>query len=128
MIFFFNLPICYDISTSMKLKIGQLSLFSALLLGLSLISGKTLLAETLTRGQSYQIAYKYPKNFEDNYIQDCMEHASEHLETEDAREICDCTLNKFLSDYDYNEYRELSAESKQDIGLTCFEEIETEAE
>ncbi|MGF1488203.1 MAG: hypothetical protein ACFBSE_14045 [Prochloraceae cyanobacterium] len=112
----------------MQLKIGQVSLFSALFLGLSVVPGKIVLAETLTRGQSYQIAYEYPKNFVETYTRDCIEQATDHLEIEDARKICKCTLDKFQDNYTYDRYKELSAESKQDIGLTCFEEMEPEEE
>lgn len=111
----------------MKLKIARLSLFAAGLLIFSAIPYKTLLAETSTNKQSSNIiAYEYPQNFVTNYLEDCFEQASDHLEAEDAREVCDCTLDKFQNGYNYKEYKELSAESKQDIGLTCFEEMEPE--
>ncbi len=110
----------------MKLKIARLSLFGAGLLMFSAIPYKTLLAETSTHKQSITIAYEYPQNFVKNYLEDCFEQASDHLEAEDARQVCDCTLDKFQTGYNYKEYKELSAESKQDIGLTCFEEMEPE--
>ena len=112
----------------MKLKIGQLSLFSAILLVFSAIPYKNILAETSIGRESYQIAYEYPKNFQESYLSDCVEVASEHLETEDAQKICECTLNKFQSDYNYDEYKKLSPELKQDVGLVCFEEMPSEEE
>ena len=89
---------------------------------------KNLLAETSIAESSQESSYKYPTEFITTYLNDCVDIAGEHLEVEEARTLCKCTLKKFQTDYTYDQYKKLSPESKQDIGLTCFDEISLEEE
>ena len=111
----------------MKLKISHLSLFGAALLVFYVTPAKNLLAESTRGEQNSQIAYSYPNNFVETYIQDCVAVATDHLETEDARKLCACTLKKFQNDYSYEQYKKLSEEEKQDVGMSCFDEMDAEA-
>lgn len=111
----------------MKLKISQLSLFGAALVAFYVTPAKNLLAESVKEKESYQIADEYPKNFVETYTKDCVEQASDHLEKEDASKLCQCMIETYQKDYTYQEYRELSPEAQQDLGMNCFEEIDSEA-
>jgi len=105
------------------MKIQQLSLIITLLL--TLYPFKTLAQETANN--------QYPEDFVNQYMTDCKERAlSEGVPPEDADTFCICTLNKFQSQYTFEEFKQLTSDSKEnqdaadnlsEVGYVCFDEI-----
>ncbi|WP_229639531.1 hypothetical protein [Waterburya agarophytonicola] len=76
---------------------------------------------------------RYPEDFAREYITECIQTSmSEGLAEEEAQRLCDCTLNKFQSQYKLEEFKQLTVDSLEDkkaeallveVGQICFEEI-----
>ncbi|ELR98361.1 hypothetical protein GLO73106DRAFT_00021910 [Gloeocapsa sp. PCC 73106] len=66
----------------------------------------------------------YPEDFVTDYLEECRQLAlAEDLTTEEADVLCACTIESFQAQYSFEEYQQLSQETKEDIGYICFEEI-----
>ncbi len=108
----------------MKLAIEKLSLISALLLAFSFILYDSSLAVEEKNSVSPEVVpNEYPDIFVGSYINQCTELAGVDLPQEDAHNLCKCTLKNFQARYSYEQYKELSQETKEDIGLSCFEKV-----
>lgn len=105
--------------------------FYSSLLALSFLTTGTMAVaqNTIKSNNSHQ----YPKEFVQEYAAECIQTSmGEGLEAEEAKKLCDCTLNKFQSQYKLEEFKRLTANSLQDqeaeavlveVGQVCFEEI-----
>lgn len=77
--------------------------------------------------------YQYPQDYTQNYLQDCIQTSMlEGLGEEDAKTLCNCTLNKFQQKYSLAEFKQLAATSQTDdnaaiplieVGELCLETI-----
>lgn len=73
--------------------------------------------------------HSYPEDFLEEYFVECRKLAiAEGLSEEDAQVLCDCTINKFQSQYSFEEYQQLTPEQREEIGYACFEDILYEEE
>lgn len=107
----------------LKMKIQQLSLFITLLLALSPF--ETMAQETPKN--------QYPEDFVQQYMADCKERSvTEGVPPEDTETFCTCTLNEFQSQYTLEQFKKLTADSKEnqdaadalsEVGFSCFEPI-----
>jgi hypothetical protein len=113
-------------------KIKQLFWGSAILLTVSsLLPGTSLIAEANSLGRKAN----YPKSFVEEYIKKCVRQSiAEGLPAEDARKVCDCTINRFQARYTLTEFKTIAraSESEQngaavealrEVGYACFEDI-----
>jgi hypothetical protein len=102
-----------------------------LLTASSLLPGTYLIAEA----NSPNAKASYPKSFVEEYIKKCMRRSiAEGLPAEDARKVCDCTINRFQARYSFTEFQTITkaAENQQngaavealrEVGYACFEDI-----
>jgi uncharacterized membrane protein len=77
--------------------------------------------------------HQYPTDFVQNYNQECMQTSmGEGLDEAGAKQLCNCTLNKFQQQYSLQEFQKLTAASATDqqaqntlveVGQVCFEQI-----
>ena len=105
--------------------------FYSSLISLSLFftGGMAVTAETVTA----QEANQYPAEFVRDYNQECIQTSlSEGLEEAEAKRLCDCTINEFEQQYNFQEFQQLTAASATDkqaetalveVGQFCFEQI-----
>ena len=76
---------------------------------------------------------KYPEEFVQQYQAECVPTSvAEGLSEEEAEKLCECTLNKFQSQYQLEEFQQLTIDSLEDeqaeavlveVGQVCFEEM-----
>lgn len=104
--------------------------FYSFLLALSLFAtGRIAVAESSVDSESNQ----YPEEFIQKYSAECMQTSiGEGLSEAEAATLCDCTINKFQSQYKLEEFKQLTADSLNDqnaqatlveVGQVCFEQI-----
>ena len=89
--------------------------------------------EEETPTNSSETTYQYPQDYAQNYLQDCIQTAmQEGLVEEDAKTLCNCTLDNFQQQYSLSEFKQLTAASKTDnnasdalieVGELCLETI-----
>ena len=99
-----------------------------LLLTLFLLINGTAMAQTTDEDSEV-----YPGEFVRDYNQECIQTSmTEGLESIEAEQLCDCTINKFQSKYTLEEFKQLTAASVRDkkaemalveVGQVCFEQI-----
>ena len=66
----------------------------------------------------------YPQDFVSDYLAECQELAiAEDLLPEDAKILCDCTINSFQNKYSFEEYQQLDQETKEEVGYDCFDQL-----
>ena len=66
----------------------------------------------------------YPEAFVSDYLAECQKLAiAEDLLPEDAKTLCDCTINSFQEKYSFEEYKQLDQETKEEVGYDCFDQI-----
>lgn len=80
-----------------------------------------------------QPKYPYPQDFVADYLKTCNQEAmAQGLEKEDATKMCNCTLNKFQSQYSLGQFKKLREDSKnnkqaaqtlREVGYSCLDEI-----
>ncbi len=80
-----------------------------------------------------QKANQYPAEFVRDYNQECIQTSLEEgLEESEAKRLCDCTINEFEQQYNFQEFQQLTAASTTDkkaatalveVGQFCFEQI-----
>ena len=97
-----------------------------LLLTLFLLTNGTAIAQTTDDDSGV-----YPGEFVRDYNQECIQTSmTEGLESTEAEQLCDCTINKFQSKYSLEEFKQLMAASVRDkkaemalveVGQVCFE-------
>ena len=95
-----------------------------------LVAGDTVVAQ---ESRESQAAHQYPAEFKQDYAQECIQTSmAEGLAEVEAKQLCDCTLNKFQSRYSLEEFQQLTAASINDkqaemtlveVGQVCFEQI-----
>jgi len=99
----------------------------------------TLFVLIAAKGVSAQSTFKspdsnqYPDEFVRGYAQECMQTSmGEGLVEAEAKQLCNCTIDKFQSKYSLGEFKQLTAASVSDkkaeatlveVGQICFEEI-----
>lgn len=105
--------------------------FYSSLLALSLLAtGATVSAQTSIESKD---SHQYPDEFIQDYTQECMQTSmTEGLAEAEAKQLCDCTINKFQSQYSLAEFKQLTTASIADkqaettlveVGQVCFEQI-----
>jgi len=105
--------------------------FSSSLLALSLLTfGSAAIAQSSTESNN---STQYPEEFRQEYATECLQTSmGEGLGEEEAKSLCDCTLNKFQSQYQLEEFKQLTINSRDnkkaeavlvEVGQVCFEEI-----
>jgi hypothetical protein len=80
-----------------------------------------------------QESHQYPAEFVQSYNQECMQTSmGEGLDEAGAKQLCNCTLNKFQQQYSLAEFKQLTAAAANDqkaqnslveVGQVCFEQI-----
>lgn len=113
----------------MKSLLYSLFLFSPLNLILSSSTSSLLWVYATTSVKSQPIA-QY--SFED-YKKECLQRATrEQLPQDVAQDLCNCTIARFRSQYNIDEFRALvqksknnstAAETLSSVGESCFEEV-----
>ena len=76
---------------------------------------------------------QYPEEFVQQYSTECMQTSiQEGLEETEAARLCECTINKFQSQYKLEEFKQLTIDSLNnedaeatlvEVGQVCFEQI-----
>ena len=76
---------------------------------------------------------RYPDSYVSNYLKNCMQRTlAEGLPQEQAQSLCDCTINRFQSQFTIDEFKTLTEAAKDkpeaaaalsEVGESCFEEI-----
>lgn len=105
--------------------------FYSAFLALSLIiTGNIASAENLIKSSD---ANQYPEEFVQEYATECIQTSmGEGLAATEAEQLCDCTINKFQSQYELEEFKQLTVDSLNDqnaeatlveVGQVCFEQI-----
>lgn len=113
----------------MKTLLYVLFLLNPLDLTLFSSTSSFLLANATNSLKSQSVA-QY--SFED-YKKECLQRATnEKLPPDVAQDLCNCTMNRFRSQYSINEFRDLVQKSKNNptaadtltsVGESCFEEV-----
>jgi uncharacterized membrane protein len=77
--------------------------------------------------------YQYPQDFVADYLKTCNQRAmSQGLAKEDANTMCNCTLNKFQSQYSVEQFKKLRQDSinnqqathtLNEVGYSCLDQI-----
>ncbi|MGK7951566.1 MAG: hypothetical protein AB4368_22965 [Xenococcaceae cyanobacterium] len=113
----------------------KLTLFSISSLILTIFTSIELaLAEAkISASDLTSTTYQYPSDYVQNYTQNCIRTSMEEgLSEEDARTLCDCTLDRFQKKYSLSEFKQLTLDSQTDenaanslieVGELCFESI-----
>lgn len=109
----------------MKLVLCPLVFFGILTFS-SLANSKELATERVAQASSAQYTFE-------DYKQECLQRATrEKLPQDVAQDLCNCTINKFRSQYTIEQFRSLVQKSKSNataaqtltsIGEACFEEV-----
>lgn len=104
--------------------------YSSLLALFVLIASEGISAQNAPESQK---SYQYPDEFVRGYAQECMQTSmAEGLAEVEAKQLCNCTLDKFQSQYSLDEFKELTANSVSDkkaeatlieVGQVCFEQM-----
>lgn len=82
-------------------------------------SVKVLLQETQSTTK-----HIYPEAFVSDYLAECQKLAiAEKLLPEEAKILCDCTINSFQEKYSFEEYQQLDQETKEEVGYDCFDQL-----
>jgi hypothetical protein len=78
-------------------------------------------------------AHKYPATFVSDYMKDCQKSVvARDIPAEEAVTLCNCTLDRFRSQYSLTEFQALVRDAKKDkkaanqltkVGNACFEKI-----
>lgn len=95
-----------------------------------LLTGTTVVAENIQKSDN---SHQYPEEFKQSYAQECIQTSmTEGLTEQEAQKLCNCTIDKFQSQYSLEEFQQLTTASRQDkkaetalveVGQVCFEEI-----
>ena len=117
---------------NMKTKLTLLSIGSFILTIFTPIS-LSVAEEIIDTTNSLETAHQYPQDYVQEYLQDCIQTSMEEgLIEEDAKTLCNCTLNKFQQKYSLPEFKQLTAASQTDdraatslieVGELCLETI-----
>lgn len=118
----------------MKNSFRQQSLITALLLTFSIVAYFSLFMNEAKSQTSKRLSEnnEYPQDFADAYQASCKINAvTEGLSTEAAETLCNCTLNKFQSQYTLERFQELLAKAAKEetpeelieVGELCAEQL-----
>lgn len=104
--------------------------YSSLLFWFLFTTGGIALAENSLESSESD---RYPEEFVRQYSTECMQTSIEEgLAEPEAKRLCDCTINKFQSQYALEEFKQLTIDSANnqnaratlvEVGQVCFEEI-----
>ena len=117
----------------MKKKLALLFIGSLIVTTSTPISLSVAEEITDTNDSAAQTTYQYPQDYVREYLQDCMQMATEEgLVKEDAQTLCNCTVNNFQQKYSFTAFKQLTAASQTDdraatslteVGELCLETI-----
>lgn len=78
-------------------------------------------------------SHQYPDEFKQDYARECIQTSmTEGLAETEAKQLCNCTISKFQSQYSLEEFQQLTAASVKDkqaemtlveVGQVCFEQM-----
>ncbi|WP_013324721.1 hypothetical protein [Gloeothece verrucosa] len=98
------------------------------------VAGSALLAREVKQSAGGQVIQHstVPSSFQD-YHKQCLERATgQGLPGDVAKDLCNCAIKKFQSQYNFNQFRDLVVKSQKDrtaartltqVGETCFDQV-----
>lgn len=118
----------------MKTKFQALCFIGTLLLVSLPVTQSNLLAREIKQSTGGRVTQNasVPSSFDD-YRKECMQRSTRQgLPQDVALDLCNCTIKKFQSQYNFPQFRALVVKSKNDrtaartltaVGETCFDEV-----